>query len=495
MKHLRIPKRAKGKGEQIYCTSCNRAVNSICKKNNRTIRTCPSPESHSYKASYFVPGSDYIRITKQFRTRDYYEFKRLKNEFFDWLMQQQVSVENYKEVRKLLVEKEMQEQEQAMEHKKQNKSYETEAKEPEAERVIVRSRDTGAFKGEVKPLAYKEVVMMFLDHMAGKDDIAIKSKKRSDRYILELKFWFRCFAEVLTEIGHNAAEFPVDQIGDKELMAWHRFLEDSVKPDGTKRFGNHSYNKGIVNLSRLFQYLIHKKHYDLIDPFKDINRKSISRKGKNDAIYPDEFAVLLKLVTEDNGWGKRIDRGILRNVQRWRPWLKSAFRLGIETGERRDGIALMRWSDIDMKAMTITIINHKVSNIMQKEVDRIIPITIGLEKVLMELGYEEKKDTDEYIIDPTRVNRKGIMEDISRGFTHFWKMTGIKKKTEITFKRLRKTYATLMYMYFGDQAGQITGQTIDNITRNYVDQRLLMLKARKLTINKVYEEVSDEYDI
>lgn len=59
--------------------------------------------------------------------------------------------------------------------------------------------------------------------------------------------------------------------------------------------------------------------------------------------------------------------------------------------------------------------------------------------LLNELGYDDKKQTDDFILFSERkVLTKTIMNDLSKGFTHYKKMANINKK--VSFKNLRKTY-------------------------------------------------------
>lgn len=498
MKYLKIKEREKGKGEFVYCTKCNRAVNNLCMKTGKKIYTCKYPESQSFKARYHVPNTVNTKITKTFDTRVYEDFIIEKMIFFKWLKLVKVSAENVNEVREVIAYNERSGiplEEWVTEITEENHKKEEEKKKEEMAVSMPDKVESGEFsqvifkEGDAKPMDYESVVQMFLDHIAGLDEIEIKANKRSDDYVQELATYYNYFAIALKNVGHHAASFQIDQIGNPEVISFHKFLHESVNKKGEQRFGSHAYNKGLRYMSKLINYLNDKHQYNLKDEFIDVKRKSESRKGKNDSIWPDEFAIMLSKITKRNGWGTKLDRGNVRKIQHFQAWLKLAFKLAIETGERRDGIALMKWNDVDMRGLSIEIRNHKVSNIKKVEILREIPITIGLEKVLKKLGYSKYKNTDNFIVAPDRGNRNMVMQILSRSFTHYWMLTGIVKKNVMSFKRLRKTYVTIMYMYFGDQAEEITGQTIDNMTKNYVDKKLLMMKARNISLEKVYEDL------
>jgi hypothetical protein len=108
----------------------------------------------------------------------------------------------------------------------------------------------------------------------------------------------------------------------------------------------------------------------------------------------------------------------------------------------------LKWSDI-----LITINNIKFFKIQNLKVNRsnnsknsnnedefkYIPINSDLFNLLIELGYEEKKNTNEFILLANRtITDKTLMDRISKSFTHYKEQSGIEK--EVSLKILRKTY-------------------------------------------------------
>lgn len=92
---------------------------------------------------------------------------------------------------------------------------------------------------------------------------------------------------------------------------------------------------------------------------------------------------------------------------------------------------------------------------------------------LIELGYNDKKNSDDYIIYPERVAKSTtIMNDISKGFTHYRKGTGITKN--ISLKTLRKTYITWVNQAMGTDTGLITSHSTEEvIEKYYIDPKIL----------------------
>ena len=59
--------------------------------------------------------------------------------------------------------------------------------------------------------------------------------------------------------------------------------------------------------------------------------------------------------------------------------------------------------------------------------------------MLIELGYEEKKNTNEFVLLANRtITDKTLMDRISKSFAHYKEQSGIEK--EVSLKILRKTY-------------------------------------------------------
>ena len=192
-------------------------------------------------------------------------------------------------------------------------------------------------------------------------------------------------------------------------------------------------------------------------------------KKEKTIITKAEFENLIEVTTHENRWV--IYCGEKRNY--YKEWLSSAFRLALETGVRTEELVVMKWKDIlelEEGVMVLKINNLKVNRIqtgMDSENNiRHIPITQSLRKLLIELGFNEKRGTDEYIIDRQReeLSTKYMMQIISRGFSHYIKLASSRK---IEFKDLRKTYITHMAMALGDKTKLFTGHSSDEILKSH----------------------------
>ncbi|MBL0047069.1 MAG: tyrosine-type recombinase/integrase [Bacteroidetes bacterium] len=224
--------------------------------------------------------------------------------------------------------------------------------------------------------------------------------------------------------------------------------------------------------------------------FEKVKRKKLNPKPQS--ITKNEFEALLKQITAENG--VRYYDGVKDKRTFYREWLKNAFLIALLTGRRREEISNLSWNLVDMKEGIITIEDFKVNRI-QKRVSNDekklihIPITQELEDLLYKLGYEEKKDTNQYLLaNEVKISRKKVMGDIlSRGFSHYYNQ--LKTGRKLTFKSLRKTYITSLQLQMGANTKMITGHP-DNgvIERNYIDKIKIAKAARNTS---VFQEESE----
>jgi len=158
--------------------------------------------------------------------------------------------------------------------------------------------------------------------------------------------------------------------------------------------------------------------------------------------------------------------------------MKDAFKLFLFIGGRREEIISLRWDDIYELPNGIKFFmfdNLKVMRIKKKKntPKKFAPIYADLNDFLIELGYDEKKNSNDYILFPERDQKLiTLIELISKSFTHYRKESGITKN--ISLKNLRKTYITWVNVAMGNDTGLLTSHsTQDVIDRFYIDPKIL----------------------
>jgi integrase len=169
----------------------------------------------------------------------------------------------------------------------------------------------------------------------------------------------------------------------------------------------------------------------------------------------------------------------------YRDYLVPAIKLGLHTGRRREELVNMKFSDefTEDGARFFRVEDYKVNRIQNRTVEQnkkyiLIPVTKGLQIVLDEIGYDQFKSTDNYIIAPglERKRDRRMSDIISRGFAHYYRQ--IEPEGRLGFGSLRKRYISELVKFFGNEAKGVSQHSSDSvIEHHYLDKRILMKAA------------------
>lgn len=257
---------------------------------------------------------------------------------------------------------------------------------------------------------------------------------------------------------------------------------------------NKTYNNYIANIKSFTKHIYEKYYPELENPFKKL--KKFKEKKDVRAISKTEFMKLIDVVKPENGMGVQKQKHLFKKLNFYRPWIVDAFYLGLFTGGRNEETIKMKWSDIKIneegQMSLIEIIDYKMTRIEKNGGIENIPytktveITPEFEDMLREMGYEEMKNSNEYILAPgEKMSRETTMERLmSDAFTHFYRLLNLPIKKN--FKHLRKTYVTNCFIQTADTKEFLirTGHAnMDTPLNHYVDMRIVMEARRK----KLYE--------
>lgn len=448
---LKIPKRDKGKYEYIKCGKCKRVVYNVCLATGKKIKTCKFLHRHKFQLRYYVPNSGSKYITRVFKTRDYNEFKAQAREFIE-------SLEGA----------EFEEIQTDVNRQSNKKRVATDSKKsPVAENTV-----------PILDLSFKSLFLRYIDYLYGVNVPAHKYTPKDEKTIKDYIRHVKSFKDALKEKEIEVGSMLITEVGDTEVGYFHDYLTKSKKEDGSQRFSPRTYNNRMADNRAFFNYIKDTLGVIVTNPFDDVKRKFVKR--KNFIVELNEFEELLKIVTKKNGEYEQSDRGNIYIRSHYRSWLKNAYKLALYTGERRDGIVLMRWRFVDMKERIITLPNYKVNKIRDIDKDRLIPITVDLYELLNKMGASKFKDSDEYLICPEHENRTTVKSWISKSFTHYWKLLDFNP--EVSFRHLRKTYVTLIYSQFGDKTKAVTDQNVDTILEYYLNKKSIVSQAKNLSL-------------
>jgi len=464
-KPLYIPPSKKVQGLVVYCNKCKTNVFDTCKVSGKSIKQCPNGDKHVFKCYVSVPGSKNERRTKILDTRDLDEAilqaiafkKEVKN-----------GIQKPIEAVQKTVQSEITKQKE-LKQKHENQQI------PEL-LVHAMARYIGWLNNEDVPL--HRVRIRTVNH--------IKDNERA----------LKLFAECLKNKGYNLSTVSIHDVNDKMVGEIYSYLE-------TKNFANRTFNKTISHYTSFLKWYSEEYNVNIRNWFTRIKRKRLN--PNPEAITRSEYEALLKQITPENGikenkhWAKPT-----RNM--YRPWLADGFKLALETGRRREEVINLKWNAIKESEgiKYIEVEDYKVNRIQNRIADNekkiiCIPITASLDALLHELGYDERINTDTYILAPNvKISRGKVMCNVlSRGFTHFYGQLNTGKN--LTFKCLRKTYITKLQIYFSGTGNtkEITGHTDNNvIERNYIDKREIAKASAGFSVfSKEHERAEELKDL
>ena len=134
--------------------------------------------------------------------------------------------------------------------------------------------------------------------------------------------------------------------------------------------------------------------------------------------------------------------------------------------------------------------NKKVerNNNISGEFYKYIPINSDLFDLLMELGYNEKKTSNDFILCPDRYESTlTIMNTLSKSFTFYKNKAGIQKN--VSLKNLRKTYLSWVNQVMGSETRILSSHSTDKVLKEHYLDPTILSAIQKGTLNiKVFGE-------
>ncbi len=299
----------------------------------------------------------------------------------------------------------------------------------------------------LKSLTYNEAVKEAIDFekelKANNYEKLVVKEEGNDYSILDAVIQYQRYLSGQHRYAHKVKKVTVDY--QKECIRYCQFFLDSIKviknvvttrivkvdQSDVARFylwaeshyNEKTFNKCMSALRAFYKFLIDVEEIVMKNQFAVYESKSVIKKDIL-TLTKNEFQTIIDSIGIANPYQILGGKGERKNM--FRPYLVEGFKLFLLTGGRREDVVELKWNDI-----YITIEGFRFFKIPNKKVNRIkktesynkyIPINADLSELLIELGYEEKKNTSDYILFPERnVKTKTIMNDLSKGFTHYIK--------------------------------------------------------------------------
>lgn len=423
MENLKIPIYYRTRGLYIYCNQCKRIITNRDGKRVPKSSCSHPPEKQVFKAIIYPPGSETAK-TKTFNTRDILEARV-----------------------------------QLVEFEKRIKLGETQVQ---------------SVKKEIDPNLYKQCVGRYLQYLTDK----YKTKDNLNHFN-QVKRYMTNFSAYLIHNKINTEEITIQDIDRRMVDNFISYLKQE-----------HLYlaltvNRHLNILRGFYKYLIDIEAMNLQNPF--LNITTIPSFYTSKAFPMVHFSKFINTICPENGVCT-YSTGERKNL--YAPYLKDYFKLAAYTGLRREGLVKLKFSDVkpDENGRPYYIITedfkynkrHNLTNDKEKKKIQ-IPIPLELEELLYYLGYKEKANFEDFLIEHPRQSRKTIMNNASKAFTHYWKQC--PGQEEFLFKSLRKSYITKMHMRYGHIAHLVThGANGDVISKHYLDVKEILddMSGKKL---------------
>ncbi len=443
-KPLYAPKSKLLKGMTVYCNACGRNVFEVCKekgKPEKLIKSCPNGDKHSWKMIVHVPRTRNERETRKLQSRNLDEATKEAIEF-----KQEVKSRGQKDIKQV---------------------------------VKVNTVD---IKYENDPTLLVHVLSKYVGWLNNEDVPKYQIKERSKEHIKDVERSFKIFVQCLKQNGRDLNTFSVFDIDGDIIGKLCEYWLDDLK------FGARNYNKHLSYLTSLLVWY-DEEYTSIKNWFKKPKRMDVNTDPKG--ITEEDFHALQKIINPENGIQEN-EGAVKQKRYLFREWLADAFKLAMYTGRRREEVVNLNFKDVVENAEgipeMIRVVDYKVTRSKHgqnstKEKFIYVPVTKELLTILYDLGYDEFKNTDRYMLAPELKNKRSrtMSDAMSKGFSHYYKQ--INPEGGLTFKSMRKTYISKMSLFLGGSAKDVTGHSDDKvIQRHYVDKQIIARAAQNFDV-------------
>lgn len=422
MSRLKKPKLT---GMKIYCTTC-------CRDNP----TCRHFDKHVYRVRVHVKGSEKSIRSKTLSSRDY-----------DAAVIEAMSFK--KEMVKLGFRRDTQ-------------------KKIAPPKVVKHTLVTAILKYDL--------------YLAGKHEFIHLRKQVSNAHRKEVIRFCIYFADIIKKT-EDTKKLSVTAVSQQHVAAFYEWAEN--------KFASKTFNKAMASLKAFFEFVITVEKTKMDNPFA-VYITMKPEKRLIQTLSKEEFVKILSVIDSADPIAK-MGKGVKKNM--YYPFLKDAFRLFLFTGGRREEVVELKWSDIMVTMQQVRffqVANRKVQkqraakNSPTATQDKYFPINADLQQLLDELGFEEFKGLNRYILYPERnLSTKTIMDRLSAAFTHYRKAAGIEQN--VSLDELRKTYLTWMNVVMNNDTKVLSSHTSDAVLQtHYYDPKILSTIEKAVLEFKVF---------
>ncbi|BCY29682.1 tyrosine-type recombinase/integrase [Flavobacterium okayamense] len=270
----------------------------------------------------------------------------------------------------------------------------------------------------------------------------------------------------------------INTVNQLDVANFYEWAENHYAPK--------TFNKCMGGLKSFFEFLIDIEGIEMKNPFKTYVAKPII-KGNAQTITKKEFEKIINSI-ELVSPNKVYKNGVKKNM--YYPFLGNAFKLFLLTGGRREEVVDLKWNNIHtgINGVKLFIIknlkverSNKSKNLSIQERFKYIPINEDLFDLLKEMGYEEFKNSNNFILYPERkMTSKTIMDKLSKSFTHYKEQSNIEG--DVSLKNLRKTYLSWVNSVMMKDTKILSNHSSDEILKDYYLDPTIMTAVEKAAL-------------
>lgn len=312
------------------------------------------------------------------------------------------------------------------------------------------------------------------------DDVAIQEMKElTPDYLNTIQRNIQLFINVTAKKIQNFKNKPLCNLTKFDIKYWYLHVQNSYKETSWA-----SHKKA---LKYFINYMIEFHSLKMTNPFNTV--KWPSKSGERKAITKTEFDAVIDSI--NNKSSTRQLGGVRKETKSYyRDYLKDGIRLSLFTGLRIGEIVKLRWSDLQYFNNQLILVcrNDKVETLKKETVrPKVVPVGEQLHELLNNLGFENNKDSEKYILFPKRgINNTTLANNISKGFSHFYKMAfPYERVKELTC--LRITYISYLKIKAGKDTIQLTSHANDKTLKKFYLDRRVVAKGAEI---KIFDESS-----
>gem|GEM_PF-6684227 len=444
-----------------------------CGRTGRSLGSCPVPERHIYRSRFWDTKIARQGTPVHHKTRDFWEYRKAHRQARDEQLEK-----NRLFKLGLAVADETQSNKSKEDNDKPIPVFLNDAirmwidffsfrreKEEKIDRLLKEGRHEEAEEERKKTLKGYETY-----------ELPLPSKQ----IIADRRTRLKHFKEALNANDVNPLILRVSSFNKRHVAHFIAYLNDYRTSKG-QPYSAKNHNHHIDTISEFFRWLIEDLEMDIKNYFSKAPRRTVITNAE--AVWRHDFEKMQAFITQENGWmEKKSNSGRHKNgVQRenlFRSWTSDAFELSFYTGARMDELLSYKWSDVHPRY--IKHMNLKVLRGKKQAHWTYVAMTKQLAELLTRMGWEENKDSSDYILAPEvtepKKRKTTVGGLVSKSFNHFWNLAG--GSNTIKWKHLEKSYESYRKANLPDKLIEITGRHFDTSNLHYTDKELVFEQQR-----------------